>query len=94
MRRALRPTMPSRAPASETASNPRDSSGEALWREAEPVVDRGEGLLISDDTTLDKPYANEIEHVTWHWSGKYNDVVKGINLLTLLWCGSSEARVL
>ena len=63
---------------------------EALWREAEPVVDRSEGLLILDDTTLDKPYANKIEHVTWHWSGKHNDVVKGINLLTLLWRGSSE----
>ena len=45
-----------------------------------------------DDTTLDKPYANEIEHVTWHWSGKHNDVVKGINLLTLLWRGSSETE--
>lgn len=44
-------------------------------------------ILILDDTTLDKPYANEIEHVTWHWSGKHGDVVKGINLLTLLWGG-------
>ena len=63
---------------------------EALWQEAEPAVDPGDGLLILDDTTLDKPYANEIEHVTWHWSGKHDDVVKGINLLTLLWRGSSE----
>ena len=53
-------------------------------------MDPGDGLLILDDTTLDKPYANEIEHVTWHWSGKHDDVVKGINLLTLLWRGSSE----
>ena len=63
---------------------------EALWQEAEPAVEKGEGLLILDDTTLDKPYANEIEHVTWHWSGKHGEVVKGINLLTLLWRGSSE----
>jgi len=63
---------------------------EALWQEAEPVVDSDDGLLILDDTTLDKPYANEIEHVTWHWSGKHGDVVKGINLLTLLWRSSSE----
>lgn len=63
---------------------------EALWQEAEPVVEPDDGLLILDDTTLDKPYANEIEHVTWHWSGKHDDVVKGINLLTLLWRGSSE----
>lgn len=63
---------------------------EALWQEAEPVLDSDDGLLILDDTTLDKPYANEIEHVTWHWSGKHGDVVKGINLLTLLWRSSSE----
>ena len=63
---------------------------EALWEEAEPVVERKTGLLILDDTTLDKPYANKIEHVTWHWSGKHGKAVKGINLLTLLWLGSSE----
>ena len=63
---------------------------EALWQEAEPAVDRNEGLLILDDTTLDKPYANEIDPVTWHWSGKHGEVVKGINLLTLLWRGASE----
>ena len=62
---------------------------EALWQEAEPAVDPGDGLLILDDTTLDKPYANEIEHVTWHWSGKHDDVVKGINLP-----GASVARFL
>jgi hypothetical protein len=27
-------------------------------------VDPTEGLLILDDTTLEKPYANDIEHVT------------------------------
>lgn len=63
---------------------------EALWQEAEPFVDRSDGLLILDDTTLDKPYANKIEHVTWHWSGKHGRAVKGINLLTLLWGGQSE----
>lgn len=63
---------------------------EALWEEAEPVVEREKGLLILDDTTLDKPYANKIKHVTWHWSGKHGKAVKGINLLTLLWRGSAE----
>ncbi len=70
--------------------SPRDSSGKALWQEAEPVVEKEEGLLILDDTTPDKPYANEIEYVTRHWSGKHGEVVKGINLLTLLWRASSE----
>ena len=57
----------------------------ALWREAQTVVDKEKGLLVLDDTTLDKPYAKQMDLVTYHWSGKHGRVVKGINLLTLLW---------
>ena len=34
---------------------PADS--EALWREAQPAVNKDEGILVIDDSTLDKPYA-------------------------------------
>ena len=37
------------------------------------------GILVIDDSTLDKPYSQKIE---LHWSGR---VVNGINLVTLLW---------
>lgn len=57
----------------------------ALWREVEPLIDRERGLLIVDDTTLDKPYAHKMGLVTRHWSGKHHAVVEGINLTTLLW---------
>lgn len=57
----------------------------ALWGEAEPFVRPREGLLVLDDTTLDKPYAKRIELVTRHWSGKHKGVVWGINLQTLVW---------
>src|SRR2546426_11979846 len=50
-----------------------------LWQEAEPHVDRQSGLLIVDDTTLDKPSAQKIELVHRPWSGKQQRVVKGIN---------------
>ena len=43
------------------------------------------GVLVLDDTTLDKPYARKMELVTRHWSGKHRRVVSGINLLTMLW---------
>jgi putative transposase len=62
-----------------------------LWREAEQHVDRHTGLLIVDDTTLDKPYAQQIELVHRHWSGKHHRVVKGINLVTLLWSDGPDA---
>lgn len=58
---------------------------EALWREARPLVHRTGGLLVLDDSTLDKPYAKSIGLVTRHWSGKHHAVVRGINLTTLLW---------
>ena len=57
----------------------------ALWREVEPLVDRTKGILVGDDSTLDKPYAAKMELVTRHWSGKHHAVVEGINLITLVW---------
>jgi len=56
-----------------------------LWAEAAPLVDRGGGVLVLDDSTLDKPYARAMDLVTRHWSGKHRRVVRGINLPTLLW---------
>jgi putative transposase len=58
---------------------------ETLWEEARPMVHRQGGLLVLDDSTLDKPYAKSIDLVTRHWSGKHHAVVRGINLTTLLW---------
>lgn len=56
-----------------------------LWEESRTQVERRRGVLILDDTTLDKPYAQHMGLVTRHWSGKHRSVVRGINLLTLLW---------
>lgn len=53
--------------------------------EAGQFVDLNRGVLIVDDSTLDKPYSQKIEIVTRHWSGKHHAVVKGINLVTMLW---------
>ena len=56
-----------------------------LWQEVDQHVSRHTGILIVDDTTLDKPYATKMELVHRHWSGKHHKVVAGINLVTLLW---------
>jgi putative transposase len=55
-----------------------------LWAEAAPLVRREAGILVLDDSTLDKPYARAMGLVTRHWSGKHRRVVRGINLLSLL----------
>lgn len=67
---------------------PTDS--QALWNEVKPCVDQKTGVLVVDDSTLDKPYAKEMALVTRHWSGKHHRVVQGINLTTLLW--TAEAK--
>jgi hypothetical protein len=60
---------------------------EMLWQEVEPLVERKAGVLVIDDTTLDKPYAAKMALVTRHWSGKHGRVVQGINLISLVWTG-------
>ena len=57
----------------------------ALWQEVAPLVRPTAGALILDDTTLDKPHARHMALVTWHWSGKHQRVVPGINLISLVW---------
>jgi putative transposase len=37
---------------------PPDSA--ALWAEVEPCIDKTMGMLVIDDTTLDKPYARKL----------------------------------
>ncbi len=56
-----------------------------LWHEVAGQVERRRGVLVVDDSTLDKPYAKQMELVHRHWSGKHHRVVDGINLTTLLW---------
>src|SRR5919198_1278386 len=34
---------------------------QTLWKEVQPLVVRQRGVLVIDDTTLDKPYARQIE---------------------------------
>jgi len=58
---------------------------EALWAEVSGCIDLLQGLLVMDDTTLDKPYASQMALVSRHWSGKHHEVVQGINLISLVW---------
>jgi hypothetical protein len=62
-----------------------EPDAETLWREARSQVNLRQGILVIDDSTLDKPYARKMELVVRHWSGKHHAVVSGINLITLLW---------
>jgi putative transposase len=54
-----------------------DSNADSLWDEAEPHVSKEGGMLVIDDSTLDKHYSRKIELVTRHWSGKHRSIVQG-----------------
>lgn len=56
-----------------------------LWDEVRPLLDPADGVLVVDDSTLDKPRAKHIVLASRHWSGNHRAVVSGINLVTLLW---------
>ena len=56
-----------------------------LWSDVRAEVSRTTGVLVLDDSILDKPYARKMELVHHLWSGKHHRVVKGIALITLLW---------
>ena len=58
---------------------------QTLWDEAQSQVRLDDGILVLDDSVLDKPYTYQIELVGRHWSGKHHQVVQGIDLVTLLW---------
>ncbi len=58
---------------------------ETLWAEVRPLIGLATGVLVIDDSTLDKPRAKHIALVAHHWSGNHHAVVRGINLITALW---------
>jgi putative transposase len=62
-----------------------EPDAKTLWHESRTQISLDQGILVIDDSTLDKPYAKQMELVTRHWSGKHHAVVSGINLITLLW---------
>jgi hypothetical protein len=55
------------------------TDAEAVWQEVKRCVSLVGGILVVDDSTLDKFYARQIELV------KHHRVVQGINLISLLW---------
>ena len=57
---------------------------ETLWTEARTQIDLNTGILVLDDSTLEKPYSPRNALLYRHWSGKQKAVVEGINLITLL----------
>ena len=57
---------------------------DALWSEVWRQMERRRGVLVFDDSTLDKPCARHMDLVTRHGSGKRRSVASGIMLMNIL----------
>jgi putative transposase len=62
-----------------------EPDAETLWQKSKTQIDKSCGILVLDDSTLEKPFSKFNALVYQHWSGKQKAVVSGINLITLLW---------
>ena len=64
------------------------SSSRNLWQHVKPLVRKIEsphGVLIADDTIIEKPHMDENEIVCWHFDHQSGKYVKGINLFSFLY---------
>ncbi len=56
-----------------------------IWEAAQSDVLKTHGIIIADDSILDKSRSEKVELVHWQYSGNEHDVIKGIGMLNMLW---------
>jgi hypothetical protein len=67
----------------------REYTAKDLWREVKTTVrqiEQEESCLIFDDTLQEKAWSDENEIMCWHYDHCKGRSVKGINLLSALYC--------
>lgn len=68
----------------DTKCQPKD-----IWESAKDCVVGKSGIIIADETVLDKSRSNKVELVSWQYSGDEHDIIKGIGMVNMLWRNSS-----
>jgi hypothetical protein len=61
-----------------------------IWKSAKKHILGTKGVLIADDTVLNKSRSEKIELVRWQYSGTEHDIVKGIGMLNFLWVNAND----
>lgn len=51
------------------------------------------GIIVADETVLNKNRSNKIELVRWQYSGTVHDILKGIGMLNFLWVNDKREVV-
>ena len=59
-----------------------------LFETLKPYFNLVGGFLSVDHTVIEKTYSdvNQAELISYYWSGKYHQTIKGINLITMYHC--------
>lgn len=65
---------------SEEKCQPKD-----IWNAAKARVLSSNGVLVADETVLNKDRSEKIELVRWQYSGDEHDIIRGIGMLNFLW---------
>lgn len=61
-----------------------------IWNQAKPLVHRKSGYLVGDDSVLDKRYSRASGLVKLQYSGNAHGLVKGIDVVNLLWTDGEQ----
>lgn len=64
------------------------------WQLVKPqvrMIEQEDGVIIVDDSIVEKPYTDENEIICWHYDHSKERTVKGINFVTTLYCAQDVA---
>lgn len=61
-----------------------------IWQASSKHVLGSEGVVVADETVLNKSRSNKMELVRWQYSGTEHQVIRGIGLLDLLWVDQDD----
>ena len=71
-----------------------DFTSSKLWslvKKSVRKIEDDESVLVIDDTIEEKPYTDENDIICWHFDHSKGKSVKGINLLTSLYCNKAAS---
>jgi len=70
----------------------REYSAKDLWKLVKPIIreiESEDGCLLFDDTIEEKEYTDENDIIAWHFDHSEGRSVKGINILSQIYCNNS-----
>ena len=64
-----------------------------IWDKAKDCVLGRQGVLIADDSVINKNRSNKMELVNWQYSGTEHDIVRGIGMVNFVFADSKTQEM-